>query len=134
MPPTSIAVVGGGITGLSSAFHLSRRFPQAQIRVFEKLRREGGWIRSQRVDVQGYNGEKASVLLESGPRTLRPNSGAVLELVRTSVVHETPGLSCMCCRIISCVKVTLIARKAEGCLLSRSLRLLVGTNSHLEVG
>ena len=84
MPPTSIAVVGGGITGLSAAFHLSRRYPQAQIRLFEKSKRSGGWLKSRRVDVKGYNGEQANVLLEAGPRTLRPKSGAVLELVSTS--------------------------------------------------
>lgn len=88
MPPTTIAVIGGGITGLSAAFHLSRRFPQAQICLLEKSAREGGWIRSRRVDVQGYNGEKANVLLETGSRTLRPNSGAVLELVRHSFLFN----------------------------------------------
>lgn len=86
MSPTSIAVVGGGITGLSSAFHLSRRYPQTRIHLFEKSKREGGWLKSRRVDVKGYNGEQANVLLEAGPRTLRPKSGAVIELVRASNV------------------------------------------------
>ncbi|KAI5119155.1 hypothetical protein M0805_005234 [Coniferiporia weirii] len=81
MPPTSIAVVGGGITGLSSAFHLSRRFPHARVTLLEKTPREGGWVRSRRVHVEDANGNEAQVLLEAGPRTLRPNTGAILELI-----------------------------------------------------
>ncbi|KZT36172.1 Protoporphyrinogen oxidase [Sistotremastrum suecicum HHB10207 ss-3] len=78
MPPTHVAVLGGGITGLTSAFHLARRFPKTQITVFESNSRLGGWVRSQRKKIEQ---NKASVLLESGPRTLRPNSKALLELI-----------------------------------------------------
>ncbi|THH03061.1 hypothetical protein EW145_g6562 [Phellinidium pouzarii] len=81
MPPSSIAIIGGGIAGLSSAFYLSRRFPQAAITLFEKSSREGGWINSRRVDVKDGHGNRAQMLLEAGPRTLRSNSGAVLELI-----------------------------------------------------
>ncbi|KAJ3500439.1 hypothetical protein NLJ89_g9794 [Agrocybe chaxingu] len=78
MPPPNIAVLGGGLTGLSAAFHLSRRFPTAQITLLEKQARLGGWVRSERVELLQIN---ASVLLEGGPRTLRPNGRPVLELV-----------------------------------------------------
>ena len=81
MPPQSIAVLGGGISGLSSAFYLSRRFPQARIVLLEASHRAGGWIRSRRVNVKDDSGNSAEVVLEAGPRTLRPNSPAVLELV-----------------------------------------------------
>ena len=76
MSPKTIAVLGGGLTGLSAAFHLSRRCPAARITVYDADARFGGWVRSERVPVAG-----ASVLLEAGPRTLRPNSRGVLELV-----------------------------------------------------
>ncbi|KAF8162792.1 protoporphyrinogen oxidase [Crassisporium funariophilum] len=78
MPPRSIAILGGGLTGLSSAYHLSRRFPAAQVTLIEKHARLGGWVHSERVKIPGTD---ASVLLEAGPRTLRPNSKAVLELI-----------------------------------------------------
>ena len=81
MAPRSIAVLGGGLSGLSSAFHLSRRFPTTKVTLIEKQTRLGGWVRSQRVTIK----ENVSILLEAGPRTLRPNSKSVLELVMYSV-------------------------------------------------
>ncbi|KAF9225889.1 Protoporphyrinogen oxidase [Gyrodon lividus] len=85
MLPESIAVLGGGITGLSAAFHLSRRFPTTRITVINKDTRFGGWVRSERARLtftdQSGNQEEARVLLEAGPRTLRPNARSVLELV-----------------------------------------------------
>ncbi|KDR79937.1 hypothetical protein GALMADRAFT_208198 [Galerina marginata CBS 339.88] len=78
MLPTRIAVLGGGLTGLSSAFHLSRRFPKAKVVLLEEKARLGGWVRSERVNLPQIG---ASVLLEAGPRSLRPNSKSVLELI-----------------------------------------------------
>lgn len=78
MPPP-IAVLGGGITGLSAAFHLARRSPSTQILLLEKEARYGGWINTENAEVNGQR-----VVLESGPRTLRPNGLALLELVRFS--------------------------------------------------
>lgn len=69
-----IAILGGGLSGLSSAFHLSRRFPKATLSLYERQSRLGGWVHSTRHPL-------TNVLLESGPRTLRPNSKAVLELI-----------------------------------------------------
>ena len=81
MPPSHIAILGGGLTGLCSAFHLSRRFPFASITLLEKVPRCGGWVRSERVCVNDKQGNVASFVLEAGPRTLRPNAKSVLELV-----------------------------------------------------
>ena len=77
--PEHIAVLGGGITGLSSAFHLSRRFPNSRITLVEKEEKVGGWIRSERATVRTPT-TSVSVLLEAGPRTLRPVDKALLEL------------------------------------------------------
>ena len=81
---TSITVLGGGISGLSAAFYLARRFPThsgVRITLVEKYKGLGGWIRAERVQVGDVKGHKAEILLESGPRTLRPTSKAILELV-----------------------------------------------------
>ena len=74
-----IAVLGGGITGLSTAFYLSREFPNAKITLYEGSERFGGWLRSTPVEVEG-----GTVLFEGGPRTLRasaPSALATLEIV-----------------------------------------------------
>ena len=89
----SVAVLGGGISGLSTAYYLARYAPRAtQITLIEGSDRVGGWIRSRRVEPgfhascpkdNAVNNEN-SVLFESGPRSLRPvgASGAVvLEMV-----------------------------------------------------
>ena len=76
---TDVAVLGGGITGLTSAFYLSQAFPSAKITVFETSDRFGGWVRSSKLDVGGKD-----VYFEHGPRTLRPNDTnalATLDLV-----------------------------------------------------
>ncbi|KAH9478720.1 Protoporphyrinogen oxidase [Psilocybe cubensis] len=86
MPPTHIAVLGGGLTGLSSAIHLARRFPTSKITLLEKQGRLGGWVRSERVDLPQIG---ASVLLEGGPRSLRPNGKSVLELDEVITVPKT---------------------------------------------
>ena len=72
-----IVVLGGGITGLSSAFHLARKFPTTKVTLIEGSSRVGGWLDSNRVDMGG-----GTVLLERGPRTLRSSSKPALELVR----------------------------------------------------
>lgn len=73
---TNVAVLGGGISGLASAYFLSRKLPSAKITLYESSSRLGGWLHSEKVDVS--NGK---ILLEQGPRSLRPNnSGAKVTL------------------------------------------------------
>lgn len=68
-----IAVLGGGISGLATAYFLTREHPTAKITVYERQPRVGGWLHSTRKDVKD-----GSVLFEAGPRTLRPQSNGVL--------------------------------------------------------
>jgi oxygen-dependent protoporphyrinogen oxidase len=58
-----IAVLGGGISGLSTAYFLKKEFPNASIQVIEASN-WGGWIRSIK---------RKHTLFETGPRTLRPH-------------------------------------------------------------
>lgn len=68
-----VAVLGGGITGLACAYYLTRELPTAKVTLYEGKDHVGGWIQSKRVPVKG-----GTVLFESGPRTLRPQSNGVL--------------------------------------------------------
>lgn len=68
----SIAIIGGGITGLTAAFELKRR--NVPVTLFEAGSRAGGVIETVRED--GY-------LAECGPNTLLETSPKIGELVRT---------------------------------------------------
>ncbi|KAI9810347.1 MAG: N-acetyl-glucosamine-6-phosphate deacetylase [Pycnora praestabilis] len=75
-----IAVLGGGITGLASAFYLSKELPHARVTIYEGSSRLGGWLHTKHVDVGSGN-----IIFEQGPRTLRPslpNGYVTLDLVR----------------------------------------------------
>ncbi|KAJ2074748.1 oxygen-dependent protoporphyrinogen oxidase, partial [Coemansia sp. S100] len=74
-------VLGGGISGLSTAWYLAQRLPRtATITVIEGSDRLGGWVRTEQRTAGG-----AAVLAEKGPRTLRTGTSrealAVLELI-----------------------------------------------------
>jgi len=68
---TSVAVIGGGITGLTAAFYLMQR--GIPVTVYEASERVGGAIRSLRRD--GY-------LAEFGPNTILETSPKITALVR----------------------------------------------------
>src|SRR5437870_2812568 len=76
--PNNFVILGGGISGLSAAWYLSRYASSTtKIIVLEGSNRFGGWIKSKRV------GEH-KILFEQGPRTLRPNGvggSVVLDMV-----------------------------------------------------
>ena len=68
-----VVVTGAGIAGLSVAWALRQRQPDADIIVLERASRTGGNIRTEQID--GY-------LCESGPQGFLDNEPATLQLVR----------------------------------------------------
>ncbi|GKT42366.1 protoporphyrinogen oxidase [Colletotrichum spaethianum] len=69
--PKEVAIIGGGITGLTAAHYLAKLLPEtSNITVYEAANRLGGWIHTQEVEVE-VNGQKNIVRFERGPRTLR---------------------------------------------------------------
>ncbi|HIO65925.1 MAG TPA: protoporphyrinogen oxidase [Planctomycetes bacterium] len=65
-----IAVVGGGISGLSAAHHA--RDLGADVHLFEASHRPGGWIRTTRQD---------QWTLEWGPHSVLPSSSSLIQLI-----------------------------------------------------
>ena len=73
--PRTVAILGGGIGGLVSAYYLAQRAALGKtlpirILLFERAPRFGGWIHSTRLGTNYH-----SHLFELGPRTLRLESG-----------------------------------------------------------
>lgn len=91
--PSSVAILGGGVSGLSAAYYLSKSSPKTKILVIEGSKRVGGWIRSQRVSpgfhsststANATDSDSNKVLFEVGPRSLRPvgpGGAAILSMV-----------------------------------------------------
>ncbi|KAJ3365486.1 oxygen-dependent protoporphyrinogen oxidase [Allomyces javanicus] len=93
-----IAVVGGGISGLASAYYIKTALPRAKITVLEASPRVGGWIRSTKVALPSRTGSKDSnkqndgpIVLEEGPRTLRPvglQGALTLDLIQRAGLQD----------------------------------------------
>lgn len=67
----NIAVIGGGITGLSTAHYLAKYAnPGTTVTLYEASDRLGGWLRTEHVEFE-HKGQTATVRFERGPRTLR---------------------------------------------------------------
>lgn len=59
------------MTGLTTAYYLTRFLPEAKITLYEASGRLGGWIDTEKVDVLNQEGEKATVLFDRGARTVQ---------------------------------------------------------------
>lgn len=65
----SVAVLGGGLTGLTTAYYLAKWLPSTtKITLLEGSDRLGGWIRTDRVPVK-VGGVEGVVNFERGPRS-----------------------------------------------------------------
>lgn len=70
--PKSIAVLGGGLTGLATAWYITRFMPHAKVTIYESSGRLGGWLDTETVNVTGLNGEKGTIQFERGARMVKP--------------------------------------------------------------
>lgn len=73
-PPKDIAVLGGGLTGLTTAYYLTRFHPEAKITLYESGDRLGGWIDTEQVEVKNSEGEDVTISFERGARAVSPQS------------------------------------------------------------
>ncbi|KAJ8097987.1 hypothetical protein POJ06DRAFT_26456 [Lipomyces tetrasporus] len=73
-PIRSVAVLGGGISGLSTVYYLTRALPRhVPITIYESSKRLGGYIQSTQFVLPSAHRNTGDdhVLFEHGPRTLR---------------------------------------------------------------
>ncbi|KAL1841114.1 hypothetical protein VTJ49DRAFT_7392 [Mycothermus thermophilus] len=71
-PPSEIAVLGGGLTGLSTAWYLTRTLPDTRITIYDSRNRLGGWIETDEVHVRGADGSEGTVRFEHAARMIKP--------------------------------------------------------------
>jgi oxygen-dependent protoporphyrinogen oxidase len=74
--PSTIAVLGGGLTGLTTAYYLTRALPRAKITIFEADARLGGWIDTEKASVKTPDGNTADVYFERAARMIKPQVSA----------------------------------------------------------
>ena len=62
-----IAVIGGGLTGLSACHYVRKLIPSAQVSLFERSSNYGGWIKT----IQMPMSENVKIPIELGPNSIR---------------------------------------------------------------
>lgn len=72
--PSDIAVLGGGLTGLTTAYYLTRFNPEAKITIYESQARVGGWIDTEKVQVTTLAGSDETISFERGARVVSPQT------------------------------------------------------------
>lgn len=77
----TIAVLGGGLGGLSATFYLLTKHPKQAVTLIEASNRLGGWIKSTILE--------GNIIFEQGPRTIRPFGPSATE---TLALVEQLGL------------------------------------------
>ncbi len=85
-----IAILGGGISGLASAYFLQKLKPDSEVVLIEKQARTGGWV---------HTWQKDGFLFEGGPRALSRNKAPLwLEMIndlqmQEKIIDSDPGSS-----------------------------------------
>ncbi|KAI3392150.1 hypothetical protein diail_6128 [Diaporthe ilicicola] len=72
--PSDIAVLGGGLTGLTTAYYLTRFHPDAKITIYESEARVGGWIDTEQAEVITLEDNEETISFERGARVVSPQS------------------------------------------------------------
>ena len=75
-----VAIIGGGLTGLSSAYYMGKAFPDWEIHVLESSNRWGGKVQTKRHD--GY-------VVEVGPDSYLARKTAMTDLVKELGLGDT---------------------------------------------
>lgn len=93
-PPSNIAILGGGLTGLVVAVHLSHLLPAAKLTLYESSDRVGGWLDAEVVPKPKGGG---SVTMEHGARVVKippasDRSGDQVAFAKTLALLESNSI------------------------------------------
>ena len=87
--PRSVAVIGGGITGLAAAYHLRELSPNCQVTLFEAGERVGGVVKTERCgDYLVENGADMFTTKEPWALALCKRLGLGDDLINTNSQHS----------------------------------------------
>uniref|UniRef100_A0A8C6Z0A7 Protoporphyrinogen oxidase n=1 Tax=Nothoprocta perdicaria TaxID=30464 RepID=A0A8C6Z0A7_NOTPE len=78
--PRTVAVVGGGISGLAACYHLARGPGAPKVVLLEGSARLGGWLQSTRTE--------DGAVFEHGPRGVRPAGAAGRDTLRMLALDD----------------------------------------------
>lgn len=92
--PGDIAVLGGGLTGLTTAYYLTRFNPDAKVTIYESQARVGGWIDTEKVEVTTLAGNDETISFERGARVVSPQSS--LTRYEDFVLYDLVWPPCSC--------------------------------------
>ncbi|KAH9435032.1 hypothetical protein MCOR02_003992 [Pyricularia oryzae] len=87
-PDSKIAVLGGGLTGLSTALFLSVFAPRASITLYEANERLGGWVHTVDSEAEDSQGRPHSVRFERGPRVVQLKEGDANSRLYVLLLHQ----------------------------------------------
>ncbi|WP_182870807.1 protoporphyrinogen oxidase [Stieleria mannarensis] len=82
--PQRIAVIGGGLSGLATAFYLRRFLPHAIIKVYESSSRLGGVIHTERIETPGHG----RFVIDHGADMFATEPPAAIQLCRDLGVED----------------------------------------------
>ncbi len=71
-------MLGGGLTGLATAFYLTLALPRARITLYEASNRLGGWIDTEKANLTTPDGDAVTVHFERAARMVKPTVNASL--------------------------------------------------------
>jgi oxygen-dependent protoporphyrinogen oxidase len=86
-------VLGGGLTGLTTAYYLTKFLPDARVTIYEASNRLGGWVDTEQVAVKTPDGKKGTVRFERGARVVSPLFNSLArwdDLVLYELVSKDP--------------------------------------------
>ena len=61
----NFAVIGGGISGLSSVYHLFKEFPKCSVTLYERNKSLGGWLNTSETQISNRKIEMGARLIKN---------------------------------------------------------------------
>ncbi len=112
---TRVAVIGGGVAGLTAAYTIRRSLPDVDVHLYESSARLGGIIRTETID---------DFLVEFGPDMVATDPNAAMQLVQQLGIEDEMIPPQTTVRGAAVLQNGRLYRLPEGFVLMRPTRML----------